>query len=475
MVVANDIEKQVRRPPGPRGAALGSLLRRPSLLAALAVLIIAVPTPGKTSGVSVATVTPADLVAVLLVAVMGLRVLAGDDLRVLRDKVMVAPVLMVAAAVVTTLWSTNPMLSLVGITRYAELFCLVPLAVVLAVRDKTDVFIVLSSLVALGAIQGVVGVYQALTGTGAGYQGETIRAVGTFGVAEPLAMSTIVAVTMVVLIAVALAGERRWRIPALVGTAALVAPLLFGLSRGALLGTIVTAVVMLLVTGLRRALAVLVIAGIVGLTGLTLLSGDSGTVTSRFTSIGSSATAPDRSVQDRYDLWAAAISIWRMSPITGVGIKQFPVYRDSHAPLALSSGSELATATTYTRGELLEPAQRVPAAPQRAGRRGPGRLRRARDVLDRASGPVAPASARRRQAPTLRRAAPLESRPARVVLGRDAVRRPGRERSGALRHLPGFAAAVGGQRPEPALGRPSTMKAAARNPPKAPPATTLTR
>ncbi len=354
MVVVNDVETRAVFANGPSTSALFSLLRRPSLLAGLTVLLIAVPGSDHATGVRIATVTPADLGAVVLVGVMGLRVLAGADLQAVRDKLMLPPILMLAAAAVTTVWSTDPTLSLVGVVRYAEIFCLVPLAVVLSVRDTTDVAILLTSVVVLGAGEGALGVYQALTGTGAGYQGETIRAIGTFGVTAQLTMSLVVSCAMVVLLAVALSRGHRWRIPALAGACALVVPLLLGLSRGALLATVVAGVVMLLLTGVRRALATLVIVCVVAVVGVAAVD-ENGTVAARFTSIGSSATAPDRSVEDRYDLWATALSIWRESPITGVGIKQFPVYRDSHAPLALSSGSELSSTTSYTRGELLSP------------------------------------------------------------------------------------------------------------------------
>src|SRR5262249_36393163 len=61
----------------------------------------------------------------------------------------------------------------------------------------------------------------------------------------------------------------------------------------------------------------------------------------RLTSIVSSGSEPDRSVQDRYALWATAIGIWTDHPVFGVGMKDFVEYRDSHAPMALSAGSDV--------------------------------------------------------------------------------------------------------------------------------------
>ena len=67
-------------------------------------------------------------------------------------------------------------------------------------------------------------------------------------------------------------------------------------------------------------------------------------------------SAPDHSVSDRYDLWATAAAIWRQHPATGVGPKEFPQFRDAHAPLRLSSGSDTAGAgAAFSREPLLSP------------------------------------------------------------------------------------------------------------------------
>jgi O-antigen ligase len=341
---------------------LERLLGRPSLLAGLTVLLVGIPQGSDPTGVDVASVTPADLGAMLLVAVIGLRVVTTDGMRRLHDPVFLCPVLMVVAALVTTVWSTDPMLSVVGVIRYAELFCLVPVAVVLAVRDRVDVIIVLGAIVGLGVVEGAIGVMQSVTGTGAAYQGQTNRAIGTFGVESVLSMATVVSLAQVILIAVALRGPRGWRVEAGVGAMLLVVPLLLSLSRGALLATGCAAAVMVLATGVQRALrlaAVGVAAVVLGLVAVaavdSAVSQKVGSVAERVGSLEDVVTDPDSSVQDRYDLWATAGSIWRTNPVTGVGIKQFPAFRDSHAPLGMSSGSELATADSYTRGELLSP------------------------------------------------------------------------------------------------------------------------
>ncbi len=331
------------------------LVRRPVWLAILTVALVGYPVSGHAAGVSVATVTPADVGAVLLVGVAGFRVLAGRDLDVLRSRLMICPVLVMGAALLTTMWSTNPSLSIVGAVRYAELFCLVPLAVVLVLRDRFDVVLLLGAVVALGAVEGIIGTYQSVTGTGAGYAGETIRAIGTFSVSDQIAMATVVSSAQVVLLAVALRGPRRVRPWAAGGAAALMVPLFLSLSRGALLATVAAAVAMVVAAGLLRAARTLLVVVAIAVFGFVGLSSIDSTVGARFTTLGTTATQPDKSVQDRYDLWSTAVSIWQTSPVTGVGIKQFAAFRDSHAPLGLSSGSEQVGVNSYTRGELLSP------------------------------------------------------------------------------------------------------------------------
>jgi O-antigen ligase len=76
----------------------------------------------------------------------------------------------------------------------------------------------------------------------------------------------------------------------------------------------------------------------------------------RIDSITQVTDAPDQSVVDRYAMWAAATDIWREHPLTGVGLKGFPEYRDAYASLTLSSGSDTEGAgAAYRRQPLLSP------------------------------------------------------------------------------------------------------------------------
>jgi O-antigen ligase len=351
------VQQQEAEFPIAQHAMIRGLLRRPVLLAVLTVALVGVPptVTEKSTGAQLATVTPADLGAVLLVAATAFRLIAGSDFGVLRSKVMLAPTGVLAAALLTTMWSTDPMFSLVGVVRYAELFCLVPLCVVLCLRDRLDVVLLLGAVVALGAVEGAIGTYQSLTKTGAGINGETIRAIGTFGITNQIAMSTVVSCAFLALLVVALCGRPIVRFWAGLGAAALIVPLILSLSRGGVLAALVAGLVVVLATGPARAARTLLLVAPIALVAVMLTGGTNSTIAARFDTITSTPTHPDRSVQDRYDLWTTAVSIWHAAPVTGVGIKQFPAYRDTHAPIDLSSGSDQAGVGSFTRVELLSP------------------------------------------------------------------------------------------------------------------------
>jgi O-antigen ligase len=339
------------------GHMLGGVASRPIMLAVLAVLAVGFPGGTPSSGVSTANVTPADVLAVALVGVIALKVVAGGgDLRVLRAPTMAVPVIMVAVAVLSTMLSTDPAFSAAGLLRFVEIFLLLPVAVVLAVTDVVDVVMVLSATVFLAVVEGGLGTFQALTGTGARFGAVSSRAVGTFGIGDQIAMASVVSVGMLVLLAVALRlPQARGRWWAAAGLTALAVPLLLSLSRGGLIGFLAAAVVMVAATGLRQAIRTTLVAVAVAVVAMSFLSAVNPTVAARFSTVTTSATEPDRSVQDRYDLWTAAISMWRSRPLTGVGVKQFATFRDSNAPLDLSSGSDQAGGSTYVRVQLLSP------------------------------------------------------------------------------------------------------------------------
>lgn len=210
----------------------------------------------------------------------------------------------------------------------------------------------------LALVQGAVGVVQYATHTGASYQGEDIRAVGTFGPGDVMGMATVVAYGLIVATAMALAPGLPPRVRRIAGGCALllVLPLVLSFSRGAWIATAGAALLVMVLAGIRRALKVLVAlcaAGVVLVGGLGV---GSDMVAERLTSITQVSSAPDQSVTDRYTMWAAAESMWRERPAVGVGLKGFPAHRDGHASLGLSSGSDTAGAGQgYLRQPLLSP------------------------------------------------------------------------------------------------------------------------
>ena len=334
-----------------RGAR--SLLTSPATYAALTVLLVCVPTDTENVSASV-HVTPADLGSAALVGAAAARLLAGA--RLPRSPLWIAMAAATLGFGLATVASQDPPNSLSGFVRYAQLFALVPVAVVLALRQRRDIWLVCGAVVGAAIIEGAVGAVQYLSGTGASYRGEHVRAVGTFGALDIMGMSTVVAYGLVVAFGLAIALRGRTRLGLLAIAASLVAPLLLALSRGAVVAALCAVAAMLIAVSPRLALRSAVFGGAAALVLIGLLGGAGNAVTSRLGTIGSSVTAPDRSVGDRYDLWRTAAGIWSDHPVTGVGLKEFPAYRDSYAPVRLSSGSDVDDPTLgFQREPLLSP------------------------------------------------------------------------------------------------------------------------
>ncbi|MFE5511149.1 O-antigen ligase family protein [Streptomyces sp. NPDC056529] len=333
-------------------------LRRAGTLApVLAVIaLLLVPGGGDAQGGTGGTGTVADAASGLLVLICLVRVARGGTRPLTRTAAVVLglPVLGICLAAIT---SNDPASSLPGVARYVQVFVLVPAAVLLTVRDRRDFAVVAWALVGLALLQGAVGVGQYLTGTGASYQGEDVRAVGTFGATDVMGMATVVSYGLVVVTGIALgSGPGRARTAALVCAGLLFLPLVLSFSRGAWIATVVACALQLLLAGPRRAVRVGLAAGALGVVLVGGLGIGSDLVEDRVASITRVTAAPDQSVTDRYTMWAAAGEMWRAEPLTGVGLKGFPQYRDAHASVALSSGSDTAGAgAAFRRQPLLSP------------------------------------------------------------------------------------------------------------------------
>ncbi|MGW2710101.1 O-antigen ligase family protein [Streptomyces sp. NPDC001356] len=329
-------------------------LARPSpVLPVLAVVaLLALPVaPGNEGGAG-----PADALSALVVLFCAVRLLRARRRPLTRDAALVLG-LPVAGLALAALHAVAPGAGITGLGRYLQVFVLVPAAVVLLVRGRADFRMLAWSVVALAGWQGTVGVHQYVTGTGASYQGQDIRAVGTFGATDVMGMATVVSFGLVCAVGLALGRPtERGRAFAACCALALAVPLALSFSRGAWIATAVTVIVQLVLAGLRRALK----AGAAVLAAGVVLVGGFGVGTAmlqeRFDSITQVTDAPDQSVTDRYTMWAAAVDMWRERPLTGVGLKGFPEHRDGHASLALSSGSDIAGAgASFRRQPLLSP------------------------------------------------------------------------------------------------------------------------
>nr|WP_229880784.1 O-antigen ligase family protein [Streptomyces alanosinicus] len=253
--------------------------------------------------------------------------------------------------------AVTPAEAFTGLARYLQVFVLVPVAVVLLVRDRRDARLLLWSLVGLALWEGALGVHQFLTGTGASYQGAEIRAVGTFGPADVMGMATAVAFGLVAATGLALGARTRALRTVAAGCAlALLLPLTVSFSRGAWIATAVACGAQLLMAGVRRAARTAAAAVAVAVVLVGGFGVGAAVLQERLSSITRVADAPDQSVVDRYSLWAAAGDMWRGHPVTGVGLKAFPAHRDGHASLALSSGSDTdAAGWGFRRQPLLTP------------------------------------------------------------------------------------------------------------------------
>ncbi|WP_043735364.1 O-antigen ligase family protein, partial [Streptomyces zinciresistens] len=300
--------------------------------------------------------TPADAASALVVLAALVRTLLRARRPLTRGAVIVLglPVVGVAVAAAGAM-STGD--AWTGLARYLQVFVLVPVAVLLLVRDRRGARLLLWSLVGLALWQGAIGVKQYLTATGASYQGADIRAVGTFGPSDVMGMASVVAFGVVAATGLALgARERRQRLVATACAVALLVPLALSFSRGAWIATAVACAAQLLLAGVRRAAAVFAAAAALSVVLVGGLGVGAAALEERLTSITQVTDSPDQSVVDRYTMWAAAADMWREHPVTGVGLKAFPAYRDGHASLALSSGSDTGGAgQEFRRQPLLSP------------------------------------------------------------------------------------------------------------------------
>ncbi|MFI8945207.1 O-antigen ligase family protein [Streptomyces sp. NPDC053750] len=334
--------------------ALAPLPRRAAALVPVLPLVavpalLALPPTGDGAG-------PADVVSGLAVAYC-VVLLLRERRRPLSTAAVLVLGLPVVGIALAAVGASSPEAGLAGMGRYLQVFVLVPAAVLVLVRHRADFRVLAWSVVGLALWQGAVGVHQYVTRSGASYQGEDIRAVGTFGAHDVMGMASAVSLGLVCAVGIALGRAPVWHRATAAGCALLLlAPLAVSFSRGAWIATALTCAVQLALAGVRRALkvaAALAAAGVILMGGLGVGTAQ---LQERIDSITQVTDSPDQSVIDRYSLWSSATGMWREHPLTGVGLKNFPAHRDTHATLALSSGSDIEGAgADFERQALLSP------------------------------------------------------------------------------------------------------------------------
>ncbi|MET8687281.1 O-antigen ligase family protein [Streptomyces sp. NPDC004732] len=336
-------------------------LRRsaPVLPVVLLVALLALPVPAEgasAGGSGGGTGGVADAVSALVVGYCVVRVVQARR-RPLTRTAAVLLGLPVVGITVAAFGAATAATGVAGAARYLQIFVLVPAAVLLLIRDAHHFRLLAWSFVGLGLWQGVIGVHQNLTGTGASYMGEDIRAVGTFGSTDVMGMATVVSYGLVCALALAFRPHApRQRSAAVVCAGLLTVPLALSFSRGAWIATAAACAAVLLLAGVRRAGRVLLAGAAAAVVLVAGLGVGSAMLQERLSSITQVTDTPDQSVTDRYTMWAASADMWRERPVTGVGLKGFPDHRDSHASLALSSGSDTAGAgSAFVRQPLLSP------------------------------------------------------------------------------------------------------------------------
>ena len=193
-------------------------------------------------------------------------------------------------------------------------------------------------------------------GLGAGFGDAAIRAIGTFGAYEILSLASVVTYALLVAVAIVIAGRGLGRALAVGAVAGLAVPLAVSLSRGAWIAAAIAIVAMVLVANIRVGLMLLLASVVRHGPAADPLQGDVdlGGTTVRQHRLGGVQPRPVGA--GPRNLWQVAGDIWHDHPVTGVGLRHFPLFRDTYAPMSLSSGSDMLDTTQgFRRVELLSP------------------------------------------------------------------------------------------------------------------------
>jgi O-antigen ligase len=318
--------------------------RRPVWLIVLILLSMAVPGELSLPGSLAGSATAADAVSVFAVMVIVARAVLTPS-RSLSPVLAALLVACLVASACVTFVAPDAYTSLAGFARFTQMFVLVPLAAYLALEDESDQRIFVGALIAFAIGQSLLAVYQALTETGASIattgEESDVRGIGTFDASEVMALPIITTAAIMAALALALWGSGRARTLGLVSLLPLAAGQLASLSRGAWVAAAVGALLIALLKDLKRTAVAVGCIAIVGAAAAPFVLASSNVVSDRVESLVETPTNPDPSVRNRYGLWEASVGMWADHPLTGLGIKSFPTYRESYLPIKAVASSDV--------------------------------------------------------------------------------------------------------------------------------------
>ncbi|WP_448625839.1 O-antigen ligase family protein [Geodermatophilus sp. URMC 64] len=330
-----------------------AVLARPGTWVAAAVLLLALAPAEDAS--ATAAVSPSDL-AIVVAALCAVRqILRSERLRMVRSVPALGFFAIALMSLVAAALATNFPQNLVGGIRFVELFLFAPVAVMVALRTRADAVVVVGSLLGLGLVEGLLGLFQYATGTGAGIGEESIRAVGTFGAYNIGTLSHLTAMSYVICLAVAVVrrGAGRWWGAA--GAVFFVVANAATLSRGAWVAMALATVVVVSRGRPVRLLATVGAAALAAALIVPPLVSSGSAIGTRLESLLSADSAPDQSLLDREALWRGALQMALDHPFTGVGPRAFPDFRDAYADFSLLGSSDISFGSTFERVELKSP------------------------------------------------------------------------------------------------------------------------
>ncbi|MBJ7452352.1 MAG: hypothetical protein JHC71_09745, partial [Blastococcus sp.] len=284
----------------PRLADVTGLAARPAAWIAVAVLLLAAVPAAGSGGSSLALSDVALAVAGVLAA---WSVLRGEQVAVVRSVPAVGFLAIATMGLIAAALAHNFPTNVVGAVRYVELFLVAPLAVMVALRTRTDAVILLGALVGLGVGEGALGLVQFATGTGAGIGADSIRAVGTFGAYNIGTLAQLTAMGFVICLAVVIVQDGALRAWAAAAATLLALANIAALSRGAWVALAFAALVTLSRGRPARLLATVTAALALAALLLPPLVTSETAIGERVASLLSSDSAPDQSLVDREALW----------------------------------------------------------------------------------------------------------------------------------------------------------------------------